>query len=458
MKTRPFSYTYVRVALLSVVAVGMVVALPLAGHLWFYEANAQTGEDVEARKARLQKELQEVEAEIRQQQQVLNQKRTEAASIERDIAILDGEIKGAQLEIRRKEITIEQLGKDINVRTETIEELEQRVVRSKDALGQLVRETDEMDSQSLIEVLLAHESLSAFFVQLDDLDSVRSSLDQSLNEIRRLKDQNHTERQQLSNERDEVQDARAVIQAQKEKIEANQAEKNRLLSIKRGEEQTYESLIAQREQRAREIRSALFALRDSAAIPFGQALSHANQAQRTTGIRPAFLLAILQQESELGENVGTCNRPGDAQTWKDIMPGPNDNSWRDDQTNFLKIMNELGMDPVGVPLSCPWGNGWGGAMGPSQFIPTTWLEYAPRIRAATGTTPDPWNPEHAFMASALYLTDLGAANGGYTAERTAALKYYAGGNWNNPQNAFYGDQVMNKAQNIQQTMIDPLQN
>ncbi|MEX1027141.1 MAG: lytic murein transglycosylase [Candidatus Paceibacterota bacterium] len=418
---------------------------------------AQSEEDVQVRKERLERELRQVEDEIREQTQVLNQKRSEAASIERDIAILDGEIRGAQLEIRRKEITIEQLGKDINVRTQTIEELDQKIGRSKSALAQLVRETDEIDELSLIEVLLTHETLSDFFVKLDDLDTVRSSLNQSLEDIRVLKEQNREEKQQLSNERDEVQDARAVIQAQKEKIEANQNEKERLLSIKESEAQSYESLIAQREQRAREIRTALFALRDSAAIPFGQALSHANQAQRNTGIRPAFLLAILQQESELGENVGTCNRPGDTQTWRDIMPGPNDNSWRDDQTNFLKIMSDLGMDPVGVPLSCPWGNGWGGAMGPSQFIPTTWLEYAPRIRAATGQTPDPWNPEHAFMASALYLTDLGAANGGYTAERTAALKYYAGGNWNNPQNAFYGDQVMNKAQTIQQTMINPLQ-
>ena len=28
-------------------------------------------------------------------------------------------------------------------------------------------------------------------------------------------------------------------------------------------------------------------------------------------MRPAFLLAILTQESDLGKNVGTCNRAGD---------------------------------------------------------------------------------------------------------------------------------------------------
>ena len=75
-------------------------------------------------------------------------------------------------------------------------------------------------------------------------------------------------------------------------------------------------------------------------------------------------------------------------------------------------------------------------MGPSQFIPTTWAGYEDRIAKAVGVSmANPWDPEHAIMATAIYMQDLGAAGGGYTAERTAALKYYAGGNWNLPQNA-----------------------
>ena len=77
--------------------------------------------------------------------------------------------------------------------------------------------------------------------------------------------------------------------------------------------------------------------------------------------------------------------------------------------------------------------------------------YEPKISAALGVaTPDPWNARHAFTATALYVKDLGASAGGFTAERTAALKYYAGGNWSLPANAFYGDQVMNHAATFQQ--------
>ncbi|HLP43814.1 MAG TPA: lytic murein transglycosylase, partial [Candidatus Nanoarchaeia archaeon] len=212
------------------------------------------------------------------------------------------------------------------------------------------------------------------------------------------------------------------------------------------------------------IRSALFALRDSAAIPFGKALTFANEVHEATGIRPAFLLAILTQETNLGANVGTCNRPGDPEEkqWRAIMPGPADiaakKSRRDDESAFLRITDALGFDPDSMPLSCPWKGGWGGAMGPSQFIPTTWEAYQTKVANALGkSVVNPWEPEDAFMASGIYLSELGAGAATYTAERTAALRYYAGGNWANPANAFYGDQVMAKAASIQTNMIDPLQ-
>lgn len=94
------------------------------------------------------------------------------------------------------------------------------------------------------------------------------------------------------------------------------------------------------------------------------------------------------------------------------MPGPEDIaqglSKRNDEAAFLRITQALGLNADTVPLSCPYGNGWGGAMGPSQFIPTTWELYQSRIATVTGNNPpNPWNAEDAFAATAIYLKDLG---------------------------------------------------
>ncbi len=408
--------------------------------------------------AELQAELERVEAQRAEAIRKEHQHRTEASSIERDIAVLESQILQARLNIQAKTITIQQLGEDIHDRTRTIEGLEDDIEESRKRLAHLLREKNEIDSYSFIEVLLSTKNISEFFVDYNDFSAIKDALHQTLDNIRYARQLTAEEREELNDRRAREIDARQVIENERASIERKEAELQRLLGISRSHVAQYEQIVREREQEAARIRSALFALRDTDDIPFGDALTFARRAQQVTGVRPAFLLGVFQQESGLrdgsfGVNVGTCNRPGDTLGWRDIMPGPYDNSWRDDQTVYLQLMRELGRDPDTQPLSCPWGGGWGGAMGPAQFIPTTWNNIKDRVARAVGVSvADPWNPEHAFMASAMYLADLGAAGGSYSAERDAACRYYSGSPCTpgrQPANVFYGDGVMRNAEALQ---------
>jgi membrane-bound lytic murein transglycosylase B len=234
-----------------------------------------------------------------------------------------------------------------------------------------------------------------------------------------------------------------------------------LLALSKAQQQNYQSEITKRQAKAAQIRSALFSLRDTSAIPFGKALEYATVSGNATGVRPAFLLAILTQESNLGQNVGTCFvtdfTTGDGKKISSgaFVSGVMKPS-RDVQP-FLRITAALGRDPASTRVSCPLSTGYGGAMGPSQFIPSTWELFQSRIAAALNVSAtDPWEPRHAFMASSIYLGDLGANAQTYSAERNAACKYYSGRACGVSGNTFYGDQVMAKAASIQKDMIDPL--
>lgn len=410
---------------------------------------AQTG-GIEEQERILREELAAIEEEIREQEAFLREQRGETQSLERDIAILNAQIERSRLDLRAKNIQIQRLSENINERKSTVEELTQKIAEEKENLARIIRQSYETSSYTLIEMLLANDSLSGFFVELDTLHVVNDSLRLSVDMIQQARKKAEEEKELLSKQRIQETDVRAEIEEQKRNVEVRESERRTLLNISKDEERTYEQLIREKENEAARIRSALFALRDATDISFGDALSLANMVSQSTGVRPAFLLAIIQQESAMGKNVGRCNRPGDVQTWRDIMPGPHDGSWRDDQAVYVRLMAELGLTPEGQPLSCPFGRGWGGAMGPAQFIPTTWESYKHRIAAATGSyPPNPWNPRDAFTASGLYLADLGAANGGYTAEREAACRYYSGRPCGAANNTFYGDQVMQKAQAFQ---------
>ena len=89
-------------------------------------------------------------------------------------------------------------------------------------------------------------------------------------------------------------------------------------------------------------------------------------------------------------------------------------------------------------------------MGPSQFIPSTWMLYKDRLASLTGESfPDPWNARTAILATGLLMEDNGAAAGTRVAERRAALKYFAGASWANKAHAFYGDSVMELVDKLQ---------
>jgi len=241
------------------------------------------------------------------------------------------------------------------------------------------------------------------------------------------------------------------------KIEKQEADKQAIVDATKGVEAEYQKLIKAKEKSAAQIRTELFTLRGSAAIPFEQALELANIASAKTDVRPAFILGVIAEESNLGENVGTG-------TWKiDLYQCYQSIGYitaaEKQKAAFLKITSDLGLNPDTLPVSRkPW-YGCGGAMGPAQFMPTTWALYVDRIAKATGhNPPSPWDNGDAFMASAILLMDNGADKGTAYSERLAALRYLAG--WKNAEKssyAFYGDDVMALTAKYQK-LIDILQN
>lgn len=428
---------------------------------------------IQEQEAKWRAELEATEKEIAQWETVLKTTKQGTASLERDASVLQAKINEAKAFIKKRQIQIEQLTHDIGLKTKTIAELDAKIGRGKESLAAILKSANQLDSYSLAEVMLSNKNLSQFFEDVDNYNSIQKSLEEQFAEIRDLQSKTDNERQELDKKRTAEADTKAKVEADKKRVELDEKEKQRLININKTQEKTYAQVIAEKEKKAAQIRAALFSLRDTEGIPFGDALKYANLASNKTGVRSALILAILTQESDLGKNQGSCLvsniDTGDGAgkntgtIFEQVMKAPRDT------VPFKDITERLGKDWKMTPVSCPpgtkytSGRGFGGGMGPSQFIPSTWELFKNKLGSTLGLSADsvnPWNPEHAILATAVYMADLGAAGGSYTAERNAACRYYSGAACTpgrKPSNVFYGDQVMAKAENIQLTMIDPLE-
>ena len=384
--------------------------------------------------AALKAELSKIEEEAKQLEATLQKQKGESATISRDVNVLSGQIKQAELAIQKKNLEIKNLKSTIELKEKTINELDAEIEKGKIVLAQLIKKTNQMDVTSLPEIILGNENLSTFFSDMDSYNMIQNQLKKQFDEIREAQRKTEEEKKNLEGKKNATLDAQDAIVQEKKTVAVKKQEKDYLLTASKKSEATYASILQEKLAKAASIRAALFRLRDSAGISFGEALKYAQSASKLTGVRPAFILGILKQESNLGSNVGQCyltNTTTGAGIGKNTgTPFANVMKPGRDIPIFLDMMKKLGLDYSSTPVSCPQSIGYGGAMGPSQFIPSTWISYGDKVVAALGiSSANPWIPQHAFMATAMFVRDLGAARGGYTAEREAAGRYYAGGGW-----------------------------
>ena len=176
-------------------------------------------------------------------------------------------------------------------------------------------------------------------------------------------------------------------------------------------------------------------------------------------------MAILTQESNLGANVGQCYLTNiktgagvgakSGTVFSNVMKPMGLSGRKGDIDDFFAITTAVGRDPLKTLISCPIAGvaGYGGAMGPAQFIPSTWSGYKSRLKTTLGHDADPWNPRDAFIASAMLLTDKGAVGNSASAQSKAACAYYGTGG----ASCSYGNSVLKYKIGIQ-TNIDLLQN
>ncbi|MEK7060591.1 MAG: lytic murein transglycosylase [Patescibacteria group bacterium] len=424
---------------------------------------AQSQELTPEERASLQRQYDELQKEIAVQQQIIKDTQAKKNTLQGDVTTLNAQIKAAQAQINAKNIVIKQLSAQIAKKDVVIGELSNRITRGKEALAAILRQTQMLDDYSAVSIALGAQDVSEFFSDLDAFTSIKTNLKNLFADIRSAKAQTESEKEDLALKQNQTADAKYEVEIKQKQITNDKTQKQQLLALTANQEAEYKKVLAERQAKAAAIRAALFPLRDASAITFENALAYAKDARARTGIRPAFILAVLTQESNLGKNVGQCYLSNNA-TGAGVG--------RNTGTPFAKVMNpardvppfielglQLGFDPHRQVVSCPIqsAGGWGGAMGPAQFIPSTWALYAARVASAHGlSVANPWDPRDAITAMSIYLEGLGAGAGGYTAEHRAAAKYYAGGAWATAGRG-YANNVLALAESIQSN-IDFLSN
>ncbi len=401
--------------------------------------------------------LNQKSAKVQQEISETGQKKT---TLQNQVSTLNKKIKDIDYQIYQSNMSIKSLGFQINDTEKSIEATSQDVEEQKKKVVEILRAVEKEDKKPFFEILISSDTLSQFFDNLIYMETLSTKNREVLLNLENLEDSLRSKKVNLEDETDELKNLVIIQGVKKQESAQIKQEREYYLGLTEKEYQAKLQEKSDLDKQAAEISKRMFELVGvkEGGIEFGEAVEIAKQVEKITGVRAAFLLAIIHQESynngKFGGNVGQCyvtNFATGAGT--DLKGNPKSRvmSPTTQISIFKDILKDLGMEPTKTAVSCwlplyskgvPYG--WGGAMGPAQFIPSTWNVYRKKVAEVTGRPANPWNINDAFLASGFLLRDNGAAQN----EFRAAMMYFSGASWTK-QEEFYGRSVVAKAADFQ---------
>lgn len=387
-------------------------------------------------------ETKEIEEKLNKIEEEISEKQTKEKTIQTELQIIDKNIEATQLQIQKTQNLLSDFDQNIKNKQGEIVEIEKKVIHQKKVLAEYLKlmkyGNDELD----LILMNQEKDIGDYFVTMDNFEIVQLKIKKILDLVKEDKKKLEQEKTAIEDDRTEQQKIFVLQDDQRKSLEYEERKKNLFLDKTK---ENLSLLDIERSDLQRQL-SALQSLGEP--ISLDKAIKSAKFASEKTGVRTAFLLGVLRVESNLGQNVG-------GGTYKVDM-NPNQ------REAFKEICDELGYSPSKMPVSkryCYNTNasdgcgGWGGAMGPAQFMPSTWMGYKDRIKKITGKKADPWDLDDALIAMGLKLSAVsGVTDHKRSAEKQAASMYLAGGNWEHF--SWYGDQVLGYADGFEKYMTD----
>lgn len=411
-------------------------------------------EEINASMDEVRSQIKDVQSKINNYTKEIKAQQKKARSLKTEMVIYENNISKNQLEIKQTKLRMEEIELTIEDLNNKMIESEKRIIQNRVTLREYIKLLYSYDQDSMFEVMLTRDNISDFFNELNASKSMENKIMATISALRKEKEDMEVQEGQLEDEQSQHENLIGIRQQQNDNLGEMKKQKEELLEVTKGEEKKFQQILDENKNVLPSLKAKLHDLQIMGSkIKFADAFAAAKYIGKRIGVRPAFLLGILKVESDMGVNVGTGNWNDDMyQCYLRLSKIAKTASRKkyyikraeDEKDAYFEIVNKLGIDPNSVSVSREPNYGCGGAMGPAQFIPTTWLAHEDEIGDITGHyPPNPWDLTDAMAAMATKLSKIpGVTSGDYNAEYEAAGQYLGGSGWRKKGLSFYPDRVM----------------
>ena len=226
--------------------------------LSFSNVNAAELDELKDKISGHNQKIEELEEEITKYEDELEEVGKEKNSLENAIRTLDISRNKLSTDIRVTENRI--YSTDLQIREIDIEigRTEDEIEESIEAISAFIRRMNEIESASLVEIVLTHNSITEFSDKIESLRRLQLLMRDKVDELHSLKNALEGQRDRSEEKKGELNNFRYDLVGQKKAVDVNRSEKDNLLTKTESEEAVYQDLIAEKRRLREEFEHELF--------------------------------------------------------------------------------------------------------------------------------------------------------------------------------------------------------
>jgi murein DD-endopeptidase MepM/ murein hydrolase activator NlpD len=213
---------------------------------WISASSASSIDELRTRIDERNKQIAEIQKEIDQYQQEINKNAKEANTLKNQINLLEitkkklaTDISLTQKQIESAELTLEDLGLQIQNKEKDID-------GKLLTLAEIIRNMNDTESTSLVELVLSQHNFSDFFGDLEQIENFQKEININLTQLQTLKKILEDEEVQKEAQKNNLENFKSKLVDQKQLVDINKTSKNKLLQDTKNKETVYKKLLADR--------------------------------------------------------------------------------------------------------------------------------------------------------------------------------------------------------------------
>jgi len=253
----------------------ILVWIFLGGVLLAQTVGAQeTADDLRAKIGAHEDQLKEIEEEIKALERELNKVGADKKTLQNAINELNlsrdrvkASIRATQQKISATDLEIEELEREIKIK-----ELE--IAKNMDAVAQSFRNVDQIENQTMVEILLGHDSVSEVWDELEEQALLQESLRESTAILTALKREYEKAKNKSLQKKGQLEELRDELDGENKALENTIVQKDVLLDNTKNKEANYQEQLAIKkaareryEKEMREYEAKLKFILDPSTIP-----------------------------------------------------------------------------------------------------------------------------------------------------------------------------------------------